>query len=305
MVLGDACGEGVRAFTMDDCSLRHRMLEAIGQIEEALGKDLPDETKVAPSPWRSFFFGGDDGGGLYVLACSPGAGRRTLGASLVAEFLRTTRQAPTLAWFSLCEPAVEATIRLLSLSAGFSPEAVAKGQARSREHLRRLMTTAGRLAEHPVLIDDSQGLSVSDLWERCREWEGTHGGCRPILIDGGDSLLNDFGMAGDSDPEVAAEIARDLRRFAEEFGAPVIVLITLDESTPIDEFTAPWREHAELIATLGVDEPDPQTGVVSATLRILKPGGDSDRLITPLIFRTFLMGLADEESDEESDEDEG
>ena len=290
---------------MNDCSLRDRMLEAIGQIEEALGKDVPDVTKVAPSPWRSFFFGGDDGGGLYVLADSAGAGRRTLAASLVAEFLRTTRQAPTLAWFSLREPAVEATIRLLSLSAGFSPEAVAKGQARSREHLRRLSTTAARLAEHPVLMDDSPGLSVSDVWERCREWEETHGGCRPILIDGGDSLLNDFGRAGDSDPEVAAEIARDLRRLAREFGGPVIVLVTLDESTPIDEFAAPWREHAELIATLGVDEPDPQTGVAAATLRFLKPHGDSNSLVAPLIFRTILMGVGDEESNEESDEDEG
>ena len=283
---------------MNEVSLRYRLLEAIGQIEEALGKEVQDETKVAQSPWRSFFFGNDTDGGLYVLACPPGAGRRALAASLVAEFLRTTHRAPTLAWFSLREPAVEATIRLLSLTAGFSPEAVARGQARSRENLRQLSTTAARLAEHPVLIDDSSSVSVSEVWERCREWEETHGSCRPSLIDGVESLLNDHGRAGDSDPEVVAEIAHDLRRLAREFEAPVIVLATLDEATPIEVFAAPWREHAELIATLEADEPDPQTGVVGAALRFLKPDRNSDSRVTPIIFRSFLTCFDDLESDE-------
>lgn len=275
----------------DERSLRHRLLQAIEQIERGLAAVESNESSARfRSDWFSPLLNDDCHGALRVVTCPPGRARRALAACLIADFLKVTERVSTLAWFCLGEPAVDAVLRLLCVSAGLPPDSVAEGQRRLRRDLVHLTETAGRLAKYPVLIDDSAGLTVPDIREQCHRWAETHGWCQPIVIDGVEELIGESGGRWGEDPGVAEEIAEALRKLASELSVPVLVIATGQSELPDRSILPePLTSRANLATQLEVGETDNRTDVAPAVLRFLKGPDEAGEEVVSLMFRPGLM----------------
>jgi hypothetical protein len=276
---------------LDRVSLRYRMLKVIDRIERELAASGPEGIGPGRPSWRSLFFNDEDGASLRVLVCPRGAARAAWAASLVSGFLEETERIPSLAWFCLDEDPVEMARRLLCLSAGLGPaEHLAGGRSWSRRELHRMSQSAGRLAEHPVMLECPSPLPVPVrvLRERCAQWQDRLGFCRPVLIDGLESLCTSDGRAWGADPSASGEIAAELLALARWLGAPVLVLASGASGTEERRrFLAPFWDTADLIGFLETDEADPRTGVAAAELYFVKrrgAGGEDQRDLLPLVY---------------------
>lgn len=276
---------------LDRVSLRYRTLEAIDRIEGELAASGPQGLGRGRPLWRSLFFNDEDGASLRVLVCPRGAARAAWAASLVSGFLEETERIPSLAWFCPDEDPVEVARRLLCLSAGVGPsEPSAAGRSWSRRELHRMSQSAGRFAEHPVMLESPSPVPVPVrvLRERCTQWRDRLGFCRPVLIDGLESLCASDGGAWGAAPSASEEIAAELLALARWLGAPVLVLASGASGTEERRrFLAPFWEPADLIGFLETDEADHRTGVAAAELHFVKrrgAGGEDQRDLLPLVY---------------------
>ncbi len=174
---------------------------------------------------------------LIILAGRPGMGKTSLATNIAfncaKEHLNWQRDggefnygAP-VAFFSLEMSADQLATRILAEQAEISSEALRSGDMK-REDFQRLSRASQELADLPLYIDDTPGLTIAGLRTRARRLKRRHE-IGLIVIDYL-QLLQGSGRAQDNRVNEISEISRGLKTLAKELGVPVIALSQLSRA---------------------------------------------------------------------------
>ncbi|MEE4450719.1 replicative DNA helicase [Novosphingobium resinovorum] len=186
---------------------------------------------------------------LIILAGRPGMGKTSLVTNIAFNAAQryvddTVRDGmpheksvgAATAFFSLEMSADQLATRILAEQSGISSEALRMGKI-SREDFQALSFASQRLAELPLFIDDTPGLSIAALRTRARRLKRRHN-IGLIVIDYL-QLLSGSGRATDNRVNEISEISRGLKTLAKELSVPVIALSQLSRAVESREDKRP------------------------------------------------------------------
>jgi replicative DNA helicase len=169
--------------------------------------------------------GGLRPGDLVIVAGRPSMGKTTL-AMNIAEYVAVnpgTRSA--VAIFSMEMPSEQLLTRMLSSIGGVQLNAIRSGQI-SDEDWVRVTAATSQLSEARIYIDESAGLTPTELRARARRVAREEKGLGLIIID----YLQLMQVPGTKENRATeiAEISRGLKALAKELQVPVIALSQLN-----------------------------------------------------------------------------
>jgi len=163
---------------------------------------------------------------LIIVAARPSMGKTTFAMNL-CEHAAMTQDKPVLI-FSLEMPSEQIIMRMLASLGRIDQTKIRTGQL-DDEDWARLSSTMGLLLDKGKMhIDDSSGLTPTDVRSRARRVAREHGGLSMIMVDYL-QLMRVPGYADNRTLEIA-EISRSLKALAKELEVPVVALSQLNRS---------------------------------------------------------------------------
>lgn len=162
---------------------------------------------------------------LIIVAGRPSMGKTTFAMNL-AEQAVLNQDGPVLV-FSLEMPADSLIFRMLSSIGRIDQSRLRSGQL-EEEDWPRLTSAIARLKDRPLFIDDTVGLTPTEMRARARRIVREHGPLAMVVVD----YLQLMQVKGFGDNRVGeiSEISRSLKTLAREFECPVIALSQLNRS---------------------------------------------------------------------------
>jgi replicative DNA helicase len=169
---------------------------------------------------------GLQGSDLIIVAARPSMGKTTFAMNL-CENAAMEQDKPVLI-FSLEMPAEQLMMRMLASLSRVDQTKIRTGQL-DDEDWARISSTMGILMEKKnMLIDDSSGLTPTELRSRARRVARDHGGLSMIMVDYL-QLMRVPALSDNRTLEIA-EISRSLKALAKELNVPVVALSQLNRS---------------------------------------------------------------------------
>ncbi|CAG9000231.1 MAG: Replicative DNA helicase [Candidatus Celerinatantimonas neptuna] len=163
---------------------------------------------------------------LVIVAARPSMGKTTFAMNM-AEYVAMTQEKPVLV-FSLEMPSEQIMMRMLASLGRIDQTKIRTGNL-DDDDWARLSSTMGLVADKgQMFIDDSSGLTPTEVRSRARRVAREHGGLSLIMIDYL-QLMQVPGMSENRTLEIA-EISRSLKALAKELSVPVVALSQLNRS---------------------------------------------------------------------------
>lgn len=158
---------------------------------------------------------------LIVIAARPSMGKTALMLNISLDIATKANQGSVL-FFSLEMSKEQLVDRLLAAEAGVDAWKLRTGEGLSDEDFERLSAAMGELAEAPIFIDDTPGITVTDLRTKARRLHHQH----PLSVIMVDYLQlmsggSRFASAANRVQEIS-EISRSLKILARELNIPVV-----------------------------------------------------------------------------------
>jgi replicative DNA helicase len=212
---------------------------AIQAIEKAFNSGGHISGKTTGLTSLNEKIGGLHDSDLVILAGRPGMGKTSLVTNIafnaadrllrdIADGIPEEKSVgAATAFFSLEMSADQLATRILAEQSGISSESLRMGKI-SREDFHSLSFASQRLAELPLYIDDTPGLTIAALRARARRLKRRHN-IGLIVIDYL-QLLQGSGRAQDNRVNEISEISRGLKTLAKELQVPVIALSQLSRA---------------------------------------------------------------------------
>jgi len=167
--------------------------------------------------------GGLQRGDLIILAARPSVGKTSLGLN-IAHHAAVKEKLP-VAIFSLEMSREQLAHRLLCAEASVDSQRLRLGQY-DEDELRRISRAFGILSEAPIYVDDTPGISVTELRSKARRL-CLERGIRLIIID---YLQLMRGRRAENRVQEISDISRSLKALAKELNVPVIALSQLSRA---------------------------------------------------------------------------
>ena len=131
-----------------------------------------------------------------------------------------------VAIFSLEMSKEQLVNRMFSLESSVDAQKLRTGQLNDQEW-ERLIESAGVIGRSNLIIDDTPGISISELRSKCRKFKLEHG-LSMIIIDYL-QLMSGSGRS-DSRQQEISDISRSLKSVARELNVPVLALSQLSRA---------------------------------------------------------------------------
>ena len=93
----------------------------------------------------------------------------------------------------------------------------------------KLIEGAGVIGQSKLIIDDTPGISISELRSKCRKYKLEHG-LDIIIIDYLQLMTGSVGKSSESRQQEVSEISRQLKGLARELNVPVVSLSQLSRA---------------------------------------------------------------------------
>ena len=170
---------------------------------------------------------------LIILAARPAMGKTTLVTNL-AYNVATIEKKPVL-FFSLEMSKEQLIDRMLADAAGVDSWNIQTGNL-SEEDFSKLSDAMGEMAEAPIYIDDTPGITALELRTKARRL--AHDGELGLIVIDYLQLLEPTTKTGNRVQEVS-EISRSLKLIARELNVPVIALSQLSRQVESREDKRP------------------------------------------------------------------
>ncbi len=161
---------------------------------------------------------------LILIAARPSMGKTALALN-IAEYM-AFRNNQTVAIFSLEMSKEQLVNRLFSLESRVDSQALRTGNLNDNDWTS-LIEAAGTIGRSNLIIDDTPGISVTELRSRCRKYKLEHG-LDIVMIDY--LQLMQGGRRSESRQQEISEISRSLKEIARELQVPVIALSQLSRA---------------------------------------------------------------------------
>lgn len=162
---------------------------------------------------------------LVVLASRPAMGKTTLVTNLAYNVATIAKQ-PVL-FFSLEMSKEQLVDRMLADASGVDAWNIRTGNL-SDDDFSKLSEAMGELAEAPIFIDDTPGLSVLEMRTKARR--ANHEQPLGLVILDYLQLMQGSGRVNSNRVQEVGEISRGLKLIARELNVPVIALSQLSRS---------------------------------------------------------------------------
>ncbi|MBZ5587913.1 MAG: replicative DNA helicase [Acidobacteriia bacterium] len=169
---------------------------------------------------------------VIILAARPGVGKTALALNIASNC--AVRHGLKVAVFSLEMSAVALVRRLLAAEARINVKRLTRGLLsksadahQEASDWQRLAEAADRLAEAPLWIDDTAGISVLELRGKCRRAMMEHG--LDLVVVDYLQLMSSGAKAENRTQEVSA-ISRGLKAVAKQLNVPLLVLSQLSRN---------------------------------------------------------------------------
>lgn len=243
-LLGEAEAE---LFAVSDQALRQELASLEQILEESFDRmeELHrDKSKMrgVPSGYRDLdnMMAGLQRSDLIILAARPAMGKSTFALNLAHNVAVGASQSVLV--FSLEMSKEQLVDRMLADEAGVDAWNIRTGNL-SDDDFSKLSDAMGVLAEAPIYIDDTPGLSVLELRTKARR--AAHE--RPlglIVVDYLQLMSGSSKSFGDNRVQEISEISRGLKLVARELNVPVIALSQLSRS--VESRTPPHPQLSDL-----------------------------------------------------------
>ncbi|BDM65811.1 replicative DNA helicase [Shewanella sp. NFH-SH190041] len=169
---------------------------------------------------------GFQSGDLVIVAARPSMGKTTFAMNL-CEYAAMNEDKPVLI-FSLEMPSEQIMMRMLASLGRVDQTKIRTGQLDDEDWARVSSTMGIMLEQGKMYIDDSSGLTPTEVRSRARRIARDHGGLSMIMVDYL-QLMQVPALADNRTLEIA-EISRSLKALAKELEIPVIALSQLNRS---------------------------------------------------------------------------
>lgn len=165
-------------------------------------------------------------GELIIVAARPSMGKTAFAMNLVEGAVMVPDAKPVLV-FSLEMPAQQLISRMISSIGRIDQTKVRTGQLKD-EDWPKLTTAVNLLNNRPLFIDDTAGISPTEMRSRIRRLVREHGSPGLIMVDYL-QLMKIKGFTEGRTGEIS-EISRSLKGIAKEFNCPVVALSQLNRA---------------------------------------------------------------------------
>ncbi len=161
---------------------------------------------------------------LILIAARPSMGKTALALN-IAQYVAFKKNLP-VAIFSLEMSKEQLVNRMFSLESSVDAQKLRTGQLNDQEW-ERLIESAGIIGKSNLIIDDTPGISVSELRSKCRKYK-LEQNLSMIIIDYL-QLMTGSGRT-DSRQQEISDISRSLKAIARELNVPLIALSQLSRA---------------------------------------------------------------------------
>ena len=188
--------------------------------------------------------GGLQASDLVILAGRPSMGKTALATNLAFNIARararSLQQRPDIAsddvshdgavvgFFSLEMSAEQLATRIISEQAGIPSEKIRRGLI-NEDEFKRLVDTSREMANLPLFIDQTGGISIAQLAARARRLKRQHG-LGLIVVDYLQLLTGSSRRASEGRVQEVSEITTGLKALAKELNAPILALSQLSRA---------------------------------------------------------------------------
>lgn len=161
---------------------------------------------------------------LIIVAARPSVGKTAFCLNIARNAAKNNHK---IAVFSLEMAAEQLIMRLISAEGNIESQKLRTGDLNA-EDWKKLSLATAKLAENNIYIDDTSGITISDLIAKSRQLKKTNG-IDMIIIDYLQLIQGNGGHRGNRQQEVT-EISRLLKGLARDLEVPVIALSQLSRN---------------------------------------------------------------------------
>ena len=162
---------------------------------------------------------------LIIVAARPAMGKTAFVLN-IAQKAAVRDHVPT-AIFSLEMSKEQLVTRMMAMEAMVDSQSIRTGDLQETDW-EKIMESAGTIGRSPLIIDDTPGISISELRSKCRKFKLEQG--LDIIIIDYLQLMSGSGRGGDSRQQEISDISRALKGVARELNVPVVALSQLSRA---------------------------------------------------------------------------
>ena len=162
---------------------------------------------------------------LVLVAARPSMGKTAFVLNM-AQYM-AFNQNHTVAIFSLEMSKEQLVNRLFAMESRVDSQHLRTGKLSDAEW-EKLIESAGMIGRSKLIIDDTPGISISELRSKCRKYKLEHD-LKIIIIDYL-QLMSGSGRDSDSRQQEISDISRSLKALARELNVPVVALSQLSRA---------------------------------------------------------------------------
>ena len=211
-----------------------RDIKRIQEILPELQKEMEalSESKTEFTGLRTGFYDFDEKtrglqkNQVIIIAGRPGSGKSAFALNIALN--AAIKEKKSVAFFSLEMGAEEIIKRMFGCVGKIDGDVLKTGKLKNTDW-KKWNETMSELSDTKFYLDDSGGLTVSEIRRKCRKLKNSEDGLDLIVIDYLQLLSSSAKYAGQRVQEVS-EISRDIKKLAMELQIPVIALAQLSRS---------------------------------------------------------------------------
>ncbi|MCF0145806.1 MAG: replicative DNA helicase [Eubacterium sp.] len=211
--------------TPENQPIRQVVMEALKTIEKAArtkGNVTGLATGFTDLDYKTSGFQNSD---LILIAARPSMGK-TAFALNITEYVAFRKQ-KTAVFFSLEMTRYQLVNRLFAMNARINAQNMRNGNMKDSEWTR-LIDSAGMIGNSHLIIDDTPGITVREMRQKCLKYKLEHG-LDLVLIDYL-QLMSSGSKRVESRQQEITEISRSLKALARELQVPVVALSQLSRA---------------------------------------------------------------------------
>ncbi|MGL6201958.1 MAG: replicative DNA helicase [Lachnospiraceae bacterium] len=163
---------------------------------------------------------------LILVAARPSMGKTAFVLNIAQHVAFHDNQAAII--FSLEMSKEQLVNRLFALESQVDSQSIRTGNLKDADW-EKLIETAGIIGKSKLIIDDTPGISISEMRSKCRKYKMEHG-IDVIIIDYLQLMSASVGSRTDSRQQEISDISRALKGLARELSVPVIALSQLSRA---------------------------------------------------------------------------
>ncbi len=212
--------------TGDHVPIKEIVLNALDRIEKA-SKSKGTVTGI-PTGFLDLDYklSGLQPSDLVLIAARPSMGKTAFVLNIAQHVAFKTNR--SVAVFSLEMSKEQLVNRLFSLESQVDSQSLRTGNLKDSDW-EKLIESAGIIGKSKLIIDDTPGISVTELRSKCRKYKLEYD-LKLIIIDYLQLMSGSIGKRSDSRQQEISEISRSLKAIARELNVPVIALSQLSRA---------------------------------------------------------------------------